>query len=96
MDKFCATVEDSDKKKYKRVLRRLRNARTAVRNVRRTPHFIASSMEKIIVTSQWSEKSSSKGLQKKTSLGMAGRITRRSLTNLISCRKKLPIRNISM
>ena len=52
MDKFCATVEDSDKKKYKRVLRRLRNARTAVRNVRRTPHFIAASMEKNSHTSR--------------------------------------------
>ena len=46
MSKFSDSDEDSDNKKNKSILIRLRNARTTVINVARTPHFIVASTEK--------------------------------------------------
>ena len=94
--KFSASDEDSDTKKNKSVLRRLRSVRTTVRNVVRTPHFIVASTEKKMVTPQGSENSSKQGLKIKTSLSMIRRITRGSSRNLISCRQKLPTKNPNM
>ena len=91
--RFSASYKDSDTIEKKSVPRRLRNVRTEVRNVERTHRFIVAPTKETIATLQGSEKSSSQGLQKKTSLSMARRITIRISRNSISCRQKLPIKN---
>ena len=55
MAKFSASDKDSDTMGGKSVPRRIRNVRTAVRNVAITPHFSVVSMEKTQVTPQGSE-----------------------------------------
>ena len=66
-----------------------------LRNVVRTPHFIVASMEKNSNTSRVA-KYSRQGIQIKISLSVAIRIKRKSSSNLISCRQKLPTKNPSM
>ena len=91
MSKFPAPDEDSNTTKKKSVPRRLRNAKKEVRKFTKTPHartpnFIVASMEKTHTTTQVSENYSWQRLQKKKSLSMSRKNTRRISRNSISCR----------
>ena len=93
---FMPQTRTATTRKIKSVPGSSRSMRTTVRNVVRTPHVTVLSMVKTIGTPQVSANSSGQGLQIKTRIGMARNITRRSSSNLISCRQKLPTKNPSM